>query len=265
MDRVNSRKNTEKRNLLLLSFLSIGVFILIWELIVDLGFVPTTMLASPSQVIKLFIYKLNHVNPDGAVLGTHVLISLIEIFSGYFLAVIIGIPLGLAMGWYLYINGLVRPIFEMIRPIPPVAWIPLAIFWFGIGLTGKVYIIFMGGLVPIIINCYAGIKMTEPKFIRMARTFGASNWQIFLQICIPSALPMIFGALQVALAICWTCLVAAELLAANAGLGYMITMGRRFLLPSLIILGMGMLGVTGFIISYILDKLESYLIRGLRR
>jgi len=254
-----------KKNLLPLSFLSILVLIIIWQLIVSLGIVPPTMLDSPVEVIKLFFYKLNNADPDGAILGMHILVSLEEILFGYILALVVGIPLGLVMGWYSVADGLVRPLFELIRPIPPVAWIPLAIFWFGIGITGKVWIIFIGGLVPAVINAYAGVLMSNPVLIQMSKTYGASKWQIFLQICVPSALPMVFGALQVALAICWTCLVAAEMLASDVGLGYMITMGRRLLLPKLIILGMIMLGITGFIIGNIVDRVESYLMSAWRR
>lgn len=107
--------------------------------------------------------------------------------------------------------------------------------------------------------------MTNPTLIRMARTYGASNWEIFRKICIPSALPMVFGGLQVALAVCWTCLVAAELIGADQGLGFLITMGRRLLKPDMIVLGMGMVALTGVIISYIVDKIEKRLVAGLRR
>ena len=125
--------------------------------------------------------------------------------------------------------------FELIRPIPPIAWIPLTVFWFGIGLTGKVFIIWIAGIVPCVINSYVGVRMTSPVLIQMARTYGASDWQIFCQLCIPSALPMVFGALQLALAYCWTNLVAAELLAADSGLGFLITMGGRLGRPDIIV------------------------------
>ncbi|WMW66093.1 ABC transporter permease [Nitratidesulfovibrio liaohensis] len=176
-----------------------------------------------------------------------------------------GLPLGLAMGWFNVAEGLARPIFEIIRPIPPVAWIPLTIFWFGIGLPGKIFIIWLGGLVPCVINAYVGVKMTNPTLIQMARTYGASDWQIFRQLCIPSALPMVFGALQIALACCWTNLVAAELLAADAGPGFMITMGRRLAMPEMVVLGMFMVGLTGAFIGVIIDRVEKRLLAGIRR
>jgi NitT/TauT family transport system permease protein len=107
--------------------------------------------------------------------------------------------------------------------------------------------------------------MTNPVFIKMARTYGATDWEIFRDICIPSALPMVFGGLQVALAASWTALVAAELIAANTGLGFLITMGRRLLKPDMIILGMLMVGLTGVIIGIIIDKVERRLVAGVNK
>lgn len=251
--------------LLVLPFVSVALFFGAWELVVDTGVVPETMLAAPSQVVKLFLVKLHEANPDGATLQVHAWVSIQEAFTGYFLSLLVGIPLGLAMGWFVVVEGLARPIFEMIRPIPPVAWIPLTIFWFGIGLGGKVFIIWIAGIVPCVINSYVGVKMTSPVLIQMARTYGASNWQIFTQLCIPSARPMVFGALQIALAYCWTNLVAAELLAADQGLGFMITMGRRLAMPEMVVLGMIMVGLTGWVIGIVIDHVEKKLLAGIRR
>jgi ABC-type nitrate/sulfonate/bicarbonate transport system permease component len=230
-----------------------------WEI------VPSTMMATPIQIFKLFLVKWTEVNPDGALLSQHIWVSVQEAFTGYILALLVGIPLGLAMGWFVVVEGLSRPIFEMIRPIPPVAWIPLVIFWFGIGISGKIFIIWIGGIVPCVINSYEGVRMTNPTLIQMARTYGATDWQIFKQICIPSALPMVFGALQIALACCWTNLVAAELLAADVGLGFLITMGRKLALPDMVLLGMIMLGLTGVVIGVIINYFEKRLLAGIRR
>jgi len=155
--------------LTLLSILSVVTFFSAWELIVDNGIVPSTMLAAPSAVIKLFLVKLTDPNPDGAVLAAHAWTSGKEAFIGYMLSLAIGLPMGLLMGWFTVFRGLVRPIFELIRPIPPIAWIPLTIFWFGIGIEGKVFIIFLGGVVPCVINAFVGVRMTNPTLIQMAR------------------------------------------------------------------------------------------------
>jgi ABC-type nitrate/sulfonate/bicarbonate transport system permease component len=244
---------------------SLALFLVGWQLIVDLEIVPSSMLASPTQVYQLFKVKLTEANPDGAVLAKHAWTSVQEAFTGYILALLFGLPLGLLMGWFVVVEGLTRPIFEMIRPIPPIAWIPLTIFWFGIGITGKVFIIWIAGIVPCVINSYVGVRMTNPTLIQMARTYGATDWQIFTKLCVPSALPMVFGALQIALAYCWTNLVAAELLAADSGLGFLITMGRRLAMPDMVVLGMIMVGITGAIIGIIVDYFEKKLLAGIRR
>jgi ABC-type nitrate/sulfonate/bicarbonate transport system permease component len=119
--------------------------------------------------------------------------------------------------------------------------------------------------VPCVINAWVGVRMTNPTFIQMARTYGASNWQIFTQICVPSALPMVFGALQIALAYCWTNLVGAELLAADQGLGFLITMGRRLALPDMVVLGMVTVGIGGALIGVLIDAVERRLLAGIRR
>ena len=135
MSQYQQVKTHRQPALILLPLLSLSLFFLSWELIVDMGLVPQTLLASPSAVVELFFAKLTNASPDGMLLQEHAWISIKEAFLGYFLALAVGIPLGLAMGWFRLAEGLARPIFEFIRPIPPIAWIPLTIYWFGIGLT----------------------------------------------------------------------------------------------------------------------------------
>ena len=211
--------------LTILPVMSLAAFFLGWQAVVVYGIVPNELLASPTQVFQAFLAKLHDPMPDGAVLSIHIWTSIKEAFLGYSLSLLVGIPLGLAMGWFRVVEGLVRPIFELIRPIPPIAWIPLTVFWFGIDLTGKV----------------------------------------FTGLCIPSALPMVFGALQIALAYCWTNLVGAELLAADTGLGYLITMGGRLIRPDIVLLGMICVGLSGALIGVIIDYVEKTLLAGIRR
>lgn len=244
---------------------SVVLFFALWQGLVDFEIVPNTMLASPIQVAQLFWEKIFVSDPDGAVLAVHAWVSIQEAFAGFFLSLLVGLPLGLLMGWFSVAEGLARPIFELIRPIPPVAWIPLTIFWFGIGIPGKVFIIWLSGIVPCVINAYVGVRMTSPTLIMMARTYGASDWDIFKKICVPSALPMVFGAISISQAYCWTTLVGAEYLAADQGLGYLITMGRRLAMPSMVLLGMVCVGLTGVAIGIVIERVEKKLLAGIRR
>ena len=147
--------------LTILPYVSIIIFFAFWEGVVRSGIIPNTLLASPSQVFAAFIDKLSNPNPDGAIVATHAWTSIQEAFIGYVLSLVVGIPLGLAMGWFNVVEGLFRPIFELIRPIPPIAWIPLTVFWFGIGLAGKVFIIWIAGIVPCVINSYVGVRISR--------------------------------------------------------------------------------------------------------
>lgn len=244
---------------------SVFMFFAVWQGLVVFEIVPNTMLASPTQVAELFWEKIFVSDPDGAVLAVHAWVSIQEAFAGFFLSLLVGLPLGLMMGWFSVAEGLARPIFELIRPIPPVAWIPLTIFWFGIGIPGKVFIIWLSGIVPCVINAYVGVRMTSPTLIMMARTYGATDWDIFKKICVPSALPMVFGAISISQAYCWTTLVGAEYLAADQGLGYLITMGRRLAMPTMVLLGMVCVGLTGVAIGIVIERVEKKLLAGIRR
>lgn len=240
-----------------ISVISFIIFLVIWELICRFEVVGPYQLVPPSEVVTLFIDKFTNVNPDGAVLYQHAAASLALALTGFVAAIIIGVPLGLFMGWYPKVNMLVRPLFDAIRPIPPIAWIPIAILWLGIGTPAKAFIIFLAAFVPCVINSYTGIRLTNPVLIRVAEIYGASNFETFRKIGVPSAIPMIFTGMKLALNAAWTTLVAAELLAASVGLGYMIQLGRRIARPDVIIVGMLTIGFLGALMSWILTKIEA--------
>jgi NitT/TauT family transport system permease protein len=242
-----------------LSILSLILFLASWELIVDFGIISRWHLESPIVVVRSAFMKLYSWGPEGGTLIDHAISSLTIALGGFFLAASIGVPLGLLMGWYKKIDAIVSPIFEVGRQIPPIAWIPLAILWFGIGVPAKSFIIWLAAFVPCIINSYTGIKLTDPTLIDLAKTFGATDRQIFFNIAIPSSLPAVFTGLKLAVIASWMTLVAAELLAATAGLGYMIEMSRRLCRPDLIIVGMATIGLIGAVLTSFLDNLEKRL------
>lgn len=248
-----------RNSMVWLSAVSLAGFFLIWYGVVQFEIISKTLLASPADVIATFVSKLSNRAPDGSTLGAHFKTSLTLALTGYISAVVIGAPLGLLMGWYKKVDQIVKPVFEVIRPIPPIAWIPLAILWFGIGLPAKAFIIWLSAFVPSVINSYAGIKLTEPVLINVARTFGATNLETFLKVGVPSALPMVFTGLRLSLSSAWMTLVAAELLAATEGLGYMIQMGRTLARPDVIIVGMLTIGFTGAAMAFILERFEGKL------
>lgn len=240
-----------------ISILSFLLFLAAWELICRLDLIGPYQLVPPSEVITVFFEKLTDADPDGTVLQEHAAASLSLALAGFAAAVVIGVPLGLLMGWYPKVNLLVRPLFDAVRPIPPIAWIPIAILWLGIGMTAKAFIIFLAAFVPCVINSYTGIRLTNPVLIRVARIYGASDFEIFRKIGVPSAVPMIFTGMKLSLNAAWTTLVAAELLAASVGLGFMIQQGRRLARPDIIIVGMLSIGFLGAVMSWLLTRIEA--------
>lgn len=239
-----------------LSFAGILLFLLIWEGLALSGIVDSRILCDVLEVLRLFVTKLSDSNPDGAVLTVHIWSSLQVALLGFLLAVVIGVPLGWLMGWYRGADSFLRPIFEIIRPIPPVSWIPLTIVWLGIGLPAKSFIVFFAAFVPCLINAYTGIRQTKEVLKNVGKTFGASYFTVFVKVGIPSSLVMTFAGIKVAIGNAWATLVAAEMLAASSGLGYMILMGRSYARVDLIIPGIVVIGVLGVIISAIINRLE---------
>lgn len=247
------------------SILTVVTFIIffgVWQIfaIYDIGV--GHYMPAPTEVFQAFLYKLDNIGPDGATLWRNIYTSLYVALTGFGVAVIIGVPLGLLMGWYRLFDRIVRPLFEIIRPIPAVAWIPLMIIWAGVGLQAKACIIFFSAFVPCVINSYTGIRQTNVTLINVAKTYGASNFYTFLHVGIPSAVPMVFAGMRIALANSWGTLVAAEMLAASAGLGYMISMARSFGRADVVVLGMVVIGLFGFIFTWIFGKVESFVNKG---
>lgn len=255
-----SRVQAQKRKLTyrntMLSISGVLLFFIIWEVLAFSGLIPQNKLCDVLQIFRLFIIKLSDPNPDGALLLQNIWSSLEIALCGYGLAVVIGVPLGWLMGWYKGIDRFVRPVFEIIRPIPPVSWIPLTIVWMGVGLKAKAFIVFFSAFVPCLINSYTGIRQTKEVLKNVGRTFGASNFTVFWKVGIPSSMTMTFAGIEVAIGNAWATLVAAEMLAASSGLGYMILMGRSYGRVDLVMLGIVVIGVLGVIISTLIGKLE---------
>ena len=247
----------------LISILAVLGFVLFWYLMTDvLHRVNTLILPGPVDVFRAFLNKMTNTRPDGGTLPEHTLSSLKLVLAGYSLGILVGMPLGIAMGWSKWFDRFFRPLFDMLRPVPPVGWIPLVLILFGIGMSGKVFIIFFSTLMPCILNAYSGIRQVNPTHLWVARTFGASRAQQQFRVALPSAIPSLFTGLRVALSTSWATLVAAEMLAAQKGLGYMIQTNRMLANADNILVGMLLIGVIGAIFSLILGLLEKQLAKG---
>lgn len=254
---VQDQKKQETFRNTMLSISGVLLFFVIWEVLALSGIVDRKKICDVLEIFQLFIVKFTDPNPDGAVLLVNVWSSLEIALCGFGLAIVIGIPLGWLMGWYRGFDSFVRPIFEIIRPIPPVSWIPLTIVWMGVGLQAKAFIVFFAAFVPCLINSYTGIRQTKEVLKNVGKTCGASYFTVFWKVGIPSSMTMTFAGIKVAIGNAWATLVAAEMLAASSGLGYMILMGRSYGRVDLVIMGIVVIGALGVLISALINLLEN--------
>jgi taurine transport system permease protein len=193
-------------------------------------------------------------------LWEHVWTSVYRVLLGVFFGALVGIPLGFAMGLSSFWRGLLDPVVEFMRPIPPLALIPLVILWLGIDETAKVFLLFLAALFIMIIAARSGVGSVRISKVHAAYSLGASKMQVLRHVILPNALPEIFTGLRTAMGVCWGTLVAAELVAADQGLGSMILIAKNFLQTEVVVLGIIIIGVIGFGIEMFMRWLERILI-----
>ncbi len=239
------------------------ILIAVWQTLSSLGIIPAFKLPSPAQIAWGLRDLIQLGMPPGHPLHYHILYSLYRVFLGYAVAALIAIPLGIAMGWSERLRHLIGPLLEMLRPIPPLAWIPLSILWFGIGVQSAAFIIFLGVFFPILLNTVSGVLGIDPVLIEAARTLNAKERDIFFKVLIPGAAPAIMTGLRIGVGIGWMTLVAAEFTGVKQGygLGYMIMTARDIQRPDEIIAGMLVIGMIGLCIDMGLRFIENRLIR----
>ena len=204
----------------------------------------TRVLLPPPQAIAVAAWELTRTGD----LWRHLRDSLTRELLA-FLWALSAVPLGIAMGWWKRVENQVDPIVEMLRPVPPLAWIPLSILWFGVGDMQNEFIIFLGCFFPILVNTVAGVKGVEPNLVRAARCLGAGERQTLWRVVLRAALPQIITGIRVGLGVGWMALVAAELVGASSGLGFLINDARTVLRTDYVIVGMATIGIVGLLID----------------
>ena len=186
----------------------------------------------------------------------HVWASTQRILIGFTIASLVAVPLGLMMALNRYVNAIVKPLFDLLKPMPPLAWISIAILWFGIGETSKVFIIIIGTFVPCLLDAYNGVRLVEPELYDVIRMLGGKRRHEIIQVCFPAAFPAIFAGLQIALSIAWSCVLAAELVSARSGLGFIIIRGMNLSRPAMIVGGMVVIALVAWCMSQLVSGLE---------
>ncbi|MEW6409688.1 MAG: ABC transporter permease [Nitrospirota bacterium] len=247
------------------SFKYIPVFIaiIIWQVVSSYGVIPENRLPSPLSIIGGLIELLIKGLPPGYNLAGHCLGSLKRVLSGVAIALITALPLGMFMGYWGLVRDILRPFVELIRPIPPLAWVPIAILWFGIGDKSASFIIFLSAFFPILLNTITGVLSINIRLIESSMILGAKKGDLFLKVLTPGAMPSIITGIRIAVGIGWMTLVAAEFtgIKSGYGLGYMIMTARDIQRPDQIIAGMVVIGLIGYGMDLLIRKIEGRVLR----
>lgn len=238
------------------SVATIGALLMLWFFTSHASFVKPGYLPTPEEIGGTFVELVRN-GYQGQSLWTHIGISLFRTLSGFALGAVIGIPIGLLAGYSRRAGAMISPIMAFIRPIPPIAFIPMAVLYFGLGEVGKIVLIFFVSFNYVQANAQAGAAAFPIPFRRASASLGLTARQTFVRIVMPAALPHIFTGLKVALALSWAVVVAAELVGAQAGLGFMIADAALLFRISVVFVGIGLIGAIGLALNLSLSTIES--------
>lgn len=235
-----------------LSAVSVGLLLILW--LFASGQNPE-LVPSPWKVAgRMFLLFRKPIS--GHNLLGHILVSLRRVLIALLFSTTAGILLGIAIGWNKIAKKTLGTLFELIRPIPPIAWLPIIVMWYGVGEMPKIVMVFIGTLMPIVINTYTGIKIVDQSLLDVADTFQANERQMLMEIAIPSALPSIMAGIRNAIGVGWMVVLAAEMIGAKEGVGFLITRGMEFFDVPLIMVGMVAIGVVGALLSAGIEWIE---------
>jgi len=245
------KKKRQSRRALYLNIIGIGGFIGLWQGLAMAGLVNSFLLPSPAAVLV----ALWEMAVDGS-LWVNLAASLKRVVVGYLMACVVGLSLGFLCGSSKTLAELVRPIVEALRPIPPLAWVPIAILWFGLGDMSAYFLVFLGCVFPLFFGAYTAVRSIDRNQINAAMCLGASRSLLFRKVLIPASLPIMMPNLRLALGIGWMCVVTAELIAAQTGLGYLIQQSRMLFQIQNVVAGMVAIGFVGYVMSAAVERLE---------
>src|SRR5215211_2023872 len=228
------------------------LFLAGWHISVRLS--GSDLFPTPLEVLRGLVELIQR-----GLLVKYIVASLFRVVWGFTLAVLIGVPFGLALGWYGRAFEAFNPMIQIFRPISPIAWIPLAILWFGVTDAAPVFLIFLASVFPITVSSIAAVQNMQPVYLRAARNFGLSRGELFRQVILRASLPQIITGIRIALGVAWLVVVAAEMIAVNSGLGYLIidarNAGKRY---DLVVAGMVMIGLIGLVLDLLVRQLEKF-------
>jgi taurine transport system permease protein len=242
-----------------ISVVTVLVILLAWFAITEAGLVKPLFLPKPKAVFQQFMEYLTGAANDKP-LWEHFVASMLRVFSAFVLACLTAIPVGIAMGMSRVARGIFDPPIEFYRPLPPLAYLPLIIIWFGIDEFPKVLLIYLSCFAPLALAARSGMKSAAQEQINAAYSMGASYFQVIRHVILPSALPDILVGMRIAIGFGWTTLVAAEMVAANVGLGQMVLNASNFLRTDIVIMGIIIIGVVAYLFDLLMRQVEAKLV-----
>jgi len=242
-----------------LSVVSIALALAVWQVLNALRVVSPDLVPGPTAVARTFVDILVH-GYRGTTLLQDILATLYRVAAAFVLASILGIPLGLAMGYNRWIRAAFDYVVQLTRPLPPLSYYILLIVWLGTGNSSKIALLYLTAFPILVIDTMAGVRATPIQKIQAAQALGANEWQIFRYVILPSALPMIFSGMSIAMAVTFSTVVAAELLAASDGLGWMVFSASKFLRNDVIIMTIIVLGLLGVCLTRVIRALDKHVI-----
>jgi taurine transport system permease protein len=235
---------------------SVAFLLGLWWVSTHAGWIKPLFLPKPESIAFAFRQAVEG-NLDNHTLWVHFLWSMYRVFAAFGLAVVVGIPVGIAMGVSRIARGIFDPPIEFYRPLPPLAYLPLMIIWFGIGELSKILLLFLAIFAPVALAARAGVRSVSQEQIQAALSLGASRWQVIRNVIVPGALPEILVGLRIGMGVGWTTLVAAEMVAADAGLGKMVFNASNFLRTDVVILGILAIGVVAYLFEILMRWIEA--------
>lgn len=248
----NDGEKMKKALCAVISLLSVLTVLVFWYMI---SWKNPELMPTPVETLKQMFEMI--VNPTGVSLFEHVAASFTRVFIAYFSATLAGVLIGVAFGWSENFRDFVHPIFELLRPIPPIAWIPIIVIWFGIGEVSKIAIVFIGAFVPIVVNTYSGMMQMDPIYEKAGKVIGANRKEMLLEIVIPASFPHILAGMKTALSQSWACVIAAEMIVAQKGLGYLIVRSMESGNMGNILISIFFISGISALLSYLFNKLEA--------
>jgi taurine transport system permease protein len=244
------RREPGRAQWLLIALASIAAMMTAWWALTRPGGPISELFLPPPEEVWGSFVRLAKRPYLGSTLLQHIGASLQVVIGGWLLAGLVGLPLGIAMGWWKKARWIAFPIFQLLRPVPPIAWIPLAILWLGIGQSARVFVVFIAAIVPWVMNSMQAVYSIDGILVRAALTLGANDRQILVRVVCRTALPTLVAGARIALGNAWTTLVAAELVAAAAGLGYIALHASRTLEMGILLVAMAIIGLLGALFSF---------------